>query len=413
MLFPLTPEEAAPGLQWIYDETRGLGRSDAPILDGAHNAYTVLLYPGGQGDPIQLTAPQAHQAIMDDGPGFYAFRNGYTGPDDVLLTLNNRNSQHKGWAGSETFGLSLMGYDTTWALMAGKGTDPAQFSIPLVDGQIQTRGQYATPDGQGVTLESRHYPDQGGGYVHLDGALNYEIDTAIRHAVVDMADPDLTLLAFHDTFRDDQAHTYDWQIHPAADVSIDLQHPSGADFVLTSDGGAVTGHVVGAGEVSVVDGNLRVTQTGTDATFRIVMAVAAEPVVIEESDTGEVTVGGRTLDLDHLGSYDPTDQAPQHPAYDPQQVYDEGDTVSHDGATWVAQWWTRGVEPGSTNTGSWMELGALVPAAGDDVRAWTQSWVYTGGEVVEFDGHTWKAKWWTRNQQPGAAWGPWEDLGAY
>lgn len=60
-----------------------------------------------------------------------------------------------------------------------------------------------------------------------------------------------------------------------------------------------------------------------------------------------------------------------------------------------------------------MELGELVPAAGPQVRAWTESWVYTGGETVAHDGHTWQAKWWTRNQAPGSPHGPWEDLGAY
>ncbi|GAB3818162.1 hypothetical protein GCM10028820_19950 [Tessaracoccus terricola] len=413
MLFPITPDEATSGLQWLYDTTRGLGRSDAPIFDGAHNAYTVLFYPGGKGDPAELTAPTAHRAIIDDGPGFYAFRNGFTGADDVMATLNNRNSQHKGWSGSETFGLSLMGYDTTWALMAGKGANPLDFSITLVDGQIQERGQYSTTDGRGVTLDSKAYEGQGGGYVHLDGSLNYGVESAIRQAVVDMGNRDVTVLAFNDTFADAESHTWDWQVNPGDDVTIHLAHPSGADFVLTSAGGAVTGCVVGDGEVTIHEGNtLRVTQVGTEANFRIVMAVAADVVAIDCADTGVVTVDGRTLDLADLGSYDPA-PAPQHPAYDANTVYDEGDVVSHDGKTWVAQWWTKGAAPGSSLYGSWMEQGELVPSAGDDVRAWTASWVYTGGETVAHDGHLWQAKWWTRNQVPGTPYGPWQDLGTY
>lgn len=101
------------------------------------------------------------------------------------------------------------------------------------------------------------------------------------------------------------------------------------------------------------------------------------------------------------------------PAWDPASVYDKGDEVSYDGATYVAQWWTKNETPGSTNTGSWMEQGTLVPAAGDDIRAWTSSWVYSGGETVAHNGHTWQAKWWTRNQTPGDPYGPWQDLGIY
>lgn len=105
--------------------------------------------------------------------------------------------------------------------------------------------------------------------------------------------------------------------------------------------------------------------------------------------------------------------APAVPAWDPTKAYNTGDTVSHNGAVFVAQWWTRNEVPGSTATGSWMEQGAPVPAAGAQVRAWTASWVYTGGQTVAHNGHTWKAKWWTRNQTPGDQNGPWQDLGAY
>lgn len=104
---------------------------------------------------------------------------------------------------------------------------------------------------------------------------------------------------------------------------------------------------------------------------------------------------------------------PEAPAWDPNAVYDRGAEVSYEGAVYVAQWWTRGETPGSTTTGSWMEQGTLVAEAGEGVREWTASWVYTGGEIVAHEGHTWKAKWWTRNQTPGDQYGPWEDLGEY
>lgn len=105
----------------------------------------------------------------------------------------------------------------------------------------------------------------------------------------------------------------------------------------------------------------------------------------------------------------PTAQAP---AWDPSLVYTTGDEVSHGGAVYIAQWWTQNQAPGNP-TGPWSEVGASVPAAGADVRAWTASWIYTGGETVAHDGHTWRAKWWTRNQAPGDVYGPWEDLGTY
>src|SRR5690625_776481 len=111
--------------------------------------------------------------------------------------------------------------------------------------------------------------------------------------------------------------------------------------------------------------------------------------------------------------YGPDAAEPAPPAWDPATVYDDGDRVTYDGAVYEAQWWTQNQAPGASPWGSWMEVGELVPSAGADVRAWTESWVYTGGETVAHDGHTWRAKWWTRNQEPGDPHGPWEDLGAY
>lgn len=100
------------------------------------------------------------------------------------------------------------------------------------------------------------------------------------------------------------------------------------------------------------------------------------------------------------------------PDWDASTVYNTGDEVTYDGAIFVAQWWTRNQAPGAPY-GPWAEVGERVLAAGDDVRAWTDSWTYTGGETIAHDGHTWRAKWWTRNQTPGDPDGPWEDLGQY
>ncbi|MEU6280143.1 glycosyl hydrolase family 18 protein [Streptomyces sp. NPDC047028] len=44
---------------------------------------------------------------------------------------------------------------------------------------------------------------------------------------------------------------------------------------------------------------------------------------------------------------------------------------------------------------------------------WDKSKIYTGGQQVSHNGHTWKAKWWTTGEEPGTTgeWGVWQDLG--
>jgi chitinase len=48
------------------------------------------------------------------------------------------------------------------------------------------------------------------------------------------------------------------------------------------------------------------------------------------------------------------------------------------------------------------------------IATWDSSAVYTGGQEVSYQGHTWKAKWWTQGEAPGSTgeWGAWQDEGA-
>jgi chitodextrinase len=121
---------------------------------------------------------------------------------------------------------------------------------------------------------------------------------------------------------------------------------------------------------------------------------------------------GREIYPDLTSSTAEGDVEVDAPQWDGATVYRAGDRVSHEGAEYVAQWWTRNQTPGDPH-GPWAEVGDLVPAAGGGVRAWTASWIYTGGQTVAHDGRLWQAKWWTRNQEPGDPYGPWKDLGTY
>ena len=71
-----------------------------------------------------------------------------------------------------------------------------------------------------------------------------------------------------------------------------------------------------------------------------------------------------------------------------------------------------GPEAGGLSYGPWAEVGADVVCGDETYQAWTDSWIYTGGETVEHEGKLWRAKYWTRNQEPGTSpWGPWEKVG--
>lgn len=152
--------------------------------------------------------------------------------------------------------------------------------------------------------------------------------------------------------------------------------------------------------------------TGTD----IWNINAYEPVANEYSRyNGNATILYDTTPFrssDHdplLVGLDLTADGPTEPAWERGVVYTAGDRVSHDGRVFGALWWTRGDTPGSSPWGAWAETGQPVETDGGTYPAWTSSQVYVGGETVVHDGEVWRARWWTRNQEPGATPdGPWE-----
>lgn len=104
------------------------------------------------------------------------------------------------------------------------------------------------------------------------------------------------------------------------------------------------------------------------------------------------------------GVVGPVDAAP----YDARATYGAGDLVVHDGALYRAQWYARGTTPGAAAWGPWEE----VAVDADGTPVWTPTRVFTAGDAVVHDGAVWVAQWWTRGQEPGAdAWGPFRRAG--
>lgn len=108
------------------------------------------------------------------------------------------------------------------------------------------------------------------------------------------------------------------------------------------------------------------------------------------------------------------------PAWSASSVYTGGAVVSYNGHTWKAKWWTQGETPGSADV--WADQGACsgggttTPPPGGGTctaPAWSASSVYTGGAVVSYNDHSWTAKWWTQGDVPGAnGQNVWTDNGA-
>ncbi len=106
----------------------------------------------------------------------------------------------------------------------------------------------------------------------------------------------------------------------------------------------------------------------------------------------------------------PTPGTCSTPAWNATAVYTGGSTVSKAGTLYKAQWWTQGDDPALG--GVWVDSGACGgttgPGTGTTPAAWNAAKVYVAGDLATYGGATYKAKWWTKGDVPGAsADGPW------
>jgi chitinase len=129
------------------------------------------------------------------------------------------------------------------------------------------------------------------------------------------------------------------------------------------------------------------------------------------------------------GSAPPPDPAPPSPPAPPASgwsastVYTQGMTVTIDGVTYRANWWTQGNDParhsGPGGSGQpWTVLAAAPPPPPvPDPPAppeppptapgtWLATSVYTAGMTVTAGGLTYRANWWTRGDDPTGQSGP-------
>ena len=170
-----------------------------------------------------------------------------------------------------------------------------------------------------------------------------------------------------------------------------------------------TGSVDNAGNVRLDDvaagdlsgGTLAVGASAPIGTWTVV--ITAEHLAAGElagpDFEATATNGSRRVSATISG---PAVSLPVPDAWDAATVYDTGDRVVFDGRQWVASWWTKAQQPGDP-WGPWQEYATDESGA----AVWTASRIFDVGDVVTYHGEEFTAKWWTRNQTPGDKNGPW------
>ncbi|WP_036825995.1 glycosyl hydrolase family 18 protein, partial [Photobacterium sanctipauli] len=146
---------------------------------------------------------------------------------------------------------------------------------------------------------------------------------------------------------------------------------------------------------SASSGEVMLTATGAEITFTA-PTVTADTVV----DLVVTVSDGLATDTSTIAVTVVADSTGGNTTWDPNTIYNTGDTVVFDGVTYTAKWWTKGEQPGTS--------GVWEAADSGSATGWSASKVYNSGDVVTHNGQQYRAKWWTKGDQPGDANGPWE-----
>lgn len=112
------------------------------------------------------------------------------------------------------------------------------------------------------------------------------------------------------------------------------------------------------------------------------------------------------------GSSDDPATSP-YPIWRPTAAYGSGYKVVWQGQIYQASWWNQGTVPGSaaadSPTGPWQPIGPvpagshapkLVPLVRGSFKRWSPTTVYQAGDGVDFEGMPYRARWYTRGEQP-------------
>lgn len=163
----------------------------------------------------------------------------------------------------------------------------------------------------------------------------------------------------------------------------------------------VTSSLPVAGKVVLTEGDkdrgTAVLRDGV-ATFTLPVGLAAGVHTLTATYSGSETVAGAHTAV--------TVTVALPAAWVKTTTYKAGDIVSYQGSVYKAGWTTKAEQPGATNTGAWQQLAMTE----DGATVWTPSRVFNGGDTVVYQGKTYRAAWYSRNDVPGGVTGPWQEM---
>ncbi|MFW6257090.1 MAG: hypothetical protein ACOC2O_03000 [Bacillota bacterium] len=271
LIFPDVPQKHLGYYKYWYDRHMGI-KAPTPSYDENRAATTwALIYYPEEIDSVYPEKTDLDRAVFDLEKGAYYFRNDFQDEDDILVSLLSRNDHHSNaWNQEETFQISLMGFDTTFAKGPGKEREVDKYSKLIVDGESDY------DKGKGEVLDYETGDDRS--YVIVDGSGNFGLEKALRKFAVDFSGDiqQAGVIDLHDHLEDDQVHDYWWQLRPEKGVKISTDRENNIPmFKLTKGDAYLKGWFVDSPglEFDSQESLLRVKMSGKEVDYRVIMVI--------------------------------------------------------------------------------------------------------------------------------------------
>ncbi|WP_338403319.1 carbohydrate-binding protein [Enterococcus durans] len=83
-----------------------------------------------------------------------------------------------------------------------------------------------------------------------------------------------------------------------------------------------------------------------------------------------------------------------------EKAYVQGNIVIYNGVTYRAKWWVKGETPDTSQ--AWEPIGGTNTVK----KNWNKATIYVAGDTVTYNDVTYQAKWWNKGEEPtrSAAW---------
>jgi hypothetical protein len=114
-LFPVIPDRLKPVVLWHWNRETGgsVERPDPARIAKENPVYSLLYYPLD----MKPEEPKTAMPLAWEVPswGYYAFRNGWEGGEDILFEFLGRTKGNHGWGGPDGGAFRLQGLGHVWA----------------------------------------------------------------------------------------------------------------------------------------------------------------------------------------------------------------------------------------------------------------------------------------------------------